>query len=144
MYEFILATQLGLTRDKLVQLNNTMRLASDDDQVDETDAPTASPTEQESAQSVLKYNGGVLPLELRIAPMSVARWQFNAQMEVAIGQQKHMGASEKDMDDMRLMLTETPPLLLAITIVVSLFHILFDILAFKNDVQFWKVSIVVT
>ena len=35
-------------------------------------------------------------------------------------------------------MTETSPTLLALTAVVSCLHTLFDILAFKNDISFWK------
>merc|ERR1719399_2027827 len=36
------------------------------------------------------------------------------------------------------MFAETSPWLLALTGVVSMLHTLFDILAFKNDISFWK------
>ena len=37
------------------------------------------------------------------------------------------------------MLMDTNPWLLGLTMVVTLLHTVFDILAFKNDIQFWKV-----
>lgn len=36
------------------------------------------------------------------------------------------------------MLAETNPIVLAITMVVSLLHSVFNFLAFKNDISFWK------
>jgi hypothetical protein len=36
------------------------------------------------------------------------------------------------------MFSDTNPTLLAVTIVVSIFHLLFDFLAFKSDIAFWK------
>lgn len=42
------------------------------------------------------------------------------------------------MDVLRTMLLETNPILLIITAIVSVFHTLFDILAFKNDIKFFK------
>ena len=36
------------------------------------------------------------------------------------------------------MLLETNPILLTITFIVSLLHSIFDFLAFKNDIDFWK------
>lgn len=51
-------------------------------------------------------------------------------------QQQEMGTgSEKTTDMIREMLFDTNPILLVITFVVTLFHTLFDFLAFKNDVQ---------
>ena len=42
------------------------------------------------------------------------------------------------MDEMRRMFAETSPWLLAVTALVSCLHTVFDILAFKNDISFWK------
>jgi len=42
------------------------------------------------------------------------------------------------VEEMRRMLLETNPWLLGLTMAVSLLHSLFDFLAFKNDVQFWR------
>lgn len=36
------------------------------------------------------------------------------------------------------MLKETNPYFLALTVAVTLLHSLFDLLAFKNDITFWK------
>lgn len=36
------------------------------------------------------------------------------------------------------ILMDTNPILLAITTIVSLLHMVFEMLAFKNDVQFWR------
>jgi len=50
--------------------------------------------------------------------------------------QKAMGASsDRETDIIRETLLDTNPWLLGITVVVTLLHTLFDILAFKNDVQ---------
>jgi hypothetical protein len=43
--------------------------------------------------------------------------------------------SERDTDMIREVLFDTNPVLLGITFVVSMFHMLFDFLAFKNDIQ---------
>ena len=39
---------------------------------------------------------------------------------------------------MRRMFAETSPWLLAVTMVVSCLHTVFDVLAFKNDISFWR------
>ena len=36
------------------------------------------------------------------------------------------------------VLQDTSPALLGVTALVSMLHMLFDSLAFKNDVQFWR------
>ncbi|RUS30266.1 hypothetical protein BC938DRAFT_479641 [Jimgerdemannia flammicorona] len=55
------------------------------------------------------------------------------------------GATAGEMDEVKhamhliqRMLLETNPILLGTTIVVSLFHSLFEFLAFKNDITFWN------
>ena len=52
--------------------------------------------------------------------------------------QKQFGSTNKEIDSVKLMLLETNPWLLGITMVVSLLHTVFDILAFKNDISYWK------
>ena len=42
------------------------------------------------------------------------------------------------VEEIRRMLSETSPWLLGVTAAVSLLHSVFDFLAFKNDVQFWR------
>lgn len=44
---------------------------------------------------------------------------------------------DDDQDAIKQALIETNPVLLAVTIVVSLLHTVFEFLAFKNDIQFW-------
>ena len=49
-----------------------------------------------------------------------------------------MGFSERDMDDVKQLITETSLRMLALTYVISFAHLFFDYLAFKNDVGFFK------
>jgi hypothetical protein len=53
-------------------------------------------------------------------------------------QQTHMGSSERESEELKRMMLESNPYLLAITMVVSVLHMIFDGLAFKNDITFWK------
>jgi hypothetical protein len=39
---------------------------------------------------------------------------------------------------MKKMVLEADPILLGITMVVSLLHTIFEVLAFKSDISFWK------
>lgn len=78
-----------------------------------------------------------LPLRVSIAPLSHGSWQLLRVLDSAINTQKSMGASDADTDDVIRMFAETPIVLLAITLIVSCVHVLFDVLAFKNDASFW-------
>lgn len=117
------ADKLGVTREKLVQINRTM---------------SCSEHAVEARSLTVRNDGCVLPLRVSIESMSVAMWQFNEHMAQSIEAQKSFGASTKDMDEIRHTLTETSPILLVVTLVVSLLHAFIDFLAFKSDVTFWR------
>ena len=52
--------------------------------------------------------------------------------------QKSYGLDSGDMDEMKRMFLETDPILLSVTMIVSILHSVFEVLAFKNDINFWK------
>eukprot|EP01116_Phalansterium_solitarium_P006671 TRINITY_DN19011_c0_g1_i1.p1 TRINITY_DN19011_c0_g1~~TRINITY_DN19011_c0_g1_i1.p1 ORF type:complete len:596 (-),score=240.59 TRINITY_DN19011_c0_g1_i1:399-2138(-) len=79
-----------------------------------------------------------VPVHLKFEPISLLWWQFLVQMDQSLQMQMSMGASEGDDDEFKRMLSETPVWLLALTVAVSLLHTVFDFLAFKNDIVFWK------
>ncbi|KAE9019602.1 Cleft lip and palate transmembrane protein 1 [Phytophthora rubi] len=80
-----------------------------------------------------------LPLEISFYPLPMYKYALYTQMEQNFRNQEATGASSRrDTDNMKSMFIETNPYLLAVTMVVSLLHSLFDFLAFKNDVSFWK------
>ncbi|KAL3656383.1 hypothetical protein V7S43_018756 [Phytophthora oleae] len=80
-----------------------------------------------------------LPLEISFYPLPMYKYALYTQMEQNFRNQEATGASSKrDTDNMKSMFIETNPYLLAVTMIVSLLHSLFDFLAFKNDVSFWK------
>ena len=67
-------------------------------------------------------------------------------MEQSQKQQKQWGLTSKvgdhedeleSSDEIRRLLMESNPYLLGVTIVVTILHTIFDMLAFKNDIQFW-------
>mmetsp|Transcript_28550 Transcript_28550/g.69605 ORF Transcript_28550/g.69605 Transcript_28550/m.69605 type:complete len:716 (-) Transcript_28550:127-2274(-) len=80
-----------------------------------------------------------LDLELKYRPISLLKWQMQNQMEVSWKKQRESGmGSEKDSEELKRMMMETNPYLLALTAIVSIFHMIFDCLAFKSDIQFWR------
>ena len=78
-----------------------------------------------------------LPLEMSFSVTSLMRWMLTEQMQQSLEQQAALHG-DGTMDEMRRMFAETSPWLLAVTACVSLLHTVFDILAFKNDISFWK------
>jgi hypothetical protein len=67
------------------------------------------------------------------------KWQLLAGMEDSQRKQEAFAGEEDTSNDMlRTMILETNPYLLAVTVIVSILHSIFDILAFKNDITFFK------
>ena len=83
--------------------------------------------------------GDALPLTLSFSPLSFARWQLIAKMEDGLrAQQRDFGFSDNDVDDVRRLIADTQTWLLAVTLLASCLHLLFEFLAFKSDVEFWQ------
>ncbi|KAL8159138.1 hypothetical protein V2J09_000675 [Rumex salicifolius] len=80
-----------------------------------------------------------LPLNLEVGPISLMKWQLFLQIDQSFKMQSSYGSMvEGEGDQLKKVFIEGNPYLLVITMVVSLFHSVFDFLAFKNDIQFWK------
>lgn len=83
-----------------------------------------------------------VPLRLSFAPISL----YKLQMLLAFDHAFRLNAGLFDegegvsggLDGVKEGLRSTAPWLLFLTLAVSLLHTLFDLLAFKNDIQFWR------
>jgi len=92
-------------------------------------------------QTLLPINETIsnLPLEIQYSPMEIDRFQWYKQLELTFQIHKEsFGSSFNEIENFKSMFLETNPSLLYVTAVVSFFHLLFDFLAFKNDVSFWR------
>jgi hypothetical protein len=88
---------------------------------------------------ILNETVDTIPLNIEIKPTSAIKWQLFVQMQMSLDMQKSFGAMrDGEGDDIKRLLLDTNPYLLAITIVVSIVHSVLDFLAFKNDITFWK------
>ncbi|KAK3814201.1 MAG: cleft lip and palate transmembrane protein 1 [Benniella sp.] len=80
-----------------------------------------------------------LPLRINYYPLSYMKLQLYASLDMGMKRQADMmGGSTSELDEVKRMLIETNPYLLILTAVVSALHSLFEMLAFKNDIAFWK------
>lgn len=83
-----------------------------------------------------------LTLRLTYQPLSLFKWQlYTAQaMRDKLSMFSALGAEEQDeeQDTVKELLLDTSPYLLALTFSVSVLHSIFELLAFKNDIQFWN------
>uniref|UniRef100_A0AC11EMZ8 CLPTM1 regulator of GABA type A receptor forward trafficking n=1 Tax=Ovis aries TaxID=9940 RepID=A0AC11EMZ8_SHEEP len=83
-----------------------------------------------------------LPLRVSFCPLSLWRWQLYAAQSAKspwnfLGDELYE-QSDEEQDSVKVALLETNPYLLALTIIVSIVHSIFEFLAFKNDIQFWN------
>lgn len=79
-----------------------------------------------------------LPLKLTYGSMSLQRWLLMKELEESIASQSSLGFSDKDIDDVRRLVSETSIYMLGITLLASLLHLLFEFLAFQSDIAFWR------
>ncbi|XP_074603494.1 lipid scramblase CLPTM1L isoform X2 [Brevipalpus obovatus] len=80
----------------------------------------------------------ILPLKIDLEPTSIGKLRFFLFIEASFGTMRELGFTEYDTDDVKGILFDTNLFLLMVTVFVSSFHLLFDFLALKNDVQFWR------
>jgi len=90
--------------------------------------------------SLIPINGTLknITIALDFSVQPFWKWQMMSNMEEQWKKQEEAGGEEGSADMLRTLLTDTNPWLLGITFVVSLLHTVFDFLAFKNDISFFK------
>lgn len=79
-----------------------------------------------------------LPLTISYDTISLGRLRFWIHMQDAVYSLQQFGFTEKDADEIKGIFVDTNLYFLALTFFVAAFHLLFDFLAFKNDISFWK------
>jgi hypothetical protein len=94
---------------------------------------------QSHYQPLLLANASI-PLRVNFYPISQLKFQAYASMthsfQQAAKQQGSAGAAE--LDELKRMLVETNPILLTVTAIVSVLHMVFEMLAFSSDVSHWR------
>jgi len=71
-------------------------------------------------------------------PISMGKLRLFMQFNSALGSMHGMGFTDKDTDEVKGIFADTNLVLLLITFGVSAVHLLFDFLAFKSDINFWR------
>ncbi|CAM6082675.1 unnamed protein product [Calypogeia fissa] len=80
-----------------------------------------------------------LSLSMELGPISLTRWQLYLQVDQSFQTHRSYGSMiEGEADELKRVFLEGNPVLLVVTMCVSLLHTVFDMLAFKNDIQFWN------
>ena len=81
---------------------------------------------------------GAVNLTVSFTPITIGKLRIWMQFEEAIRNLKELGFGEDDIDEIKGIFTDTNMYFLTLTFFVTIFHLLFDFLAFKNDISFWK------
>jgi len=71
-------------------------------------------------------------------PISLGKLRLFLQFTSALGSMAGMGFTDKDTDEVKGIFADTNLILLLVTFGVSAVHLLFDFLAFKSDISFWR------
>jgi len=77
-------------------------------------------------------------ITLAYRPISMGKLRLFMQFNSALGSMHGMGFTDKDTDEVKGIFADTNLILLLITFGVSAVHLLFDFLAFKSDINFWR------
>ncbi|XP_030760001.1 cleft lip and palate transmembrane protein 1 homolog [Sitophilus oryzae] len=82
-------------------------------------------------------------LKLTFQPLSLFKWQLYAAQAMKnsmfnMFSDNEQQQTDEEQDSIKETLMDTNPYLLGITVAVSLLHSIFELLAFKNDIQFWN------
>lgn len=78
-------------------------------------------------------------ISVRLAGISTMYWQIMLQMDQSFKMQESFGSMNAgESDEVKRIFMEGNPYLLAVTMIVSLFHTIFDFMAFRSDIGFWN------
>jgi hypothetical protein len=76
-------------------------------------------------------------LDLRVSAMLRRKWIWNLKLDSDYGQDENAYVL-RHWEDMKRAMADTAPVLLGITIAVSIAHVLLNLLAFKEDISWWN------
>ncbi|KAH8829817.1 cleft lip and palate transmembrane protein 1-domain-containing protein [Flagelloscypha sp. PMI_526] len=81
-----------------------------------------------------------LPVQITFQPLSFWKFQMFSHMSHGFNEaaKQQGGAGGAELDEVKRMFIETKPWFLMLTAAVSVLHMVFEMLAFKNDVSHWR------
>ncbi|XP_059622400.1 lipid scramblase CLPTM1L [Phlebotomus argentipes] len=99
-----------------------------------------SDTLRDRFDDLLQIKRGMEAFELEImyAPLGIGKFRLIAHVNHAMRSLEALGFSKKDIDEVKGIFSDTNVYILCGTVFVGSIHLLFDFLAFKNDVNFWR------
>ena len=76
--------------------------------------------------------------DLEYSPISFGKLRLFSQFGQSLSGLHGLGFTEKDTDEVKGIFADTNLVFLLVTFAVSAVHLLFDFLAFKNEISFWR------
>ncbi|XP_068084776.1 lipid scramblase CLPTM1L isoform X2 [Anabrus simplex] len=86
----------------------------------------------------ISSSNSTVNISLIYAPVGIGKLRLMQHLETALRSLLAVGFLEKDVDEVKSIFADTNLYLLCVTIFVAAVHLLFDFLAFKNDISFWR------
>ncbi|PFH32569.1 cleft lip and palate transmembrane protein 1 (clptm1) protein [Besnoitia besnoiti] len=78
------------------------------------------------------------PLKIKYKPAGYASWLFLLIMTQAMSSLQNMKFSAYDVNSMKMMVGSSSPWVLFFVYLISLLHLIFEVLALYSDVKFWR------
>ncbi|CAB9501856.1 lip and palate transmembrane protein 1-like protein [Seminavis robusta] len=125
------SSEIGLTSDKFIPMNETvtslpLRVSFDRSDVDSHGDDKNNKNVQSKITTATA--GAISP----------ARWRLLSHLTEALEAQKNLGFEASDIDEVKNLIADTNITLLAITMLASALHLLFEFLTFREEVNFWR------
>jgi len=95
-------------------------------------------TLKDSEYKILNHSQTELSLLITHTQVSIGTMRLTSQIHQSIASMKDMGFNDEQLDQLYSIFTDTDFYLLFLSFFVALVHLLFEFLAFKNDISFWR------
>eukprot|EP01029_Cantina_marsupialis_P028146 TRINITY_DN7750_c0_g2_i1.p1 TRINITY_DN7750_c0_g2~~TRINITY_DN7750_c0_g2_i1.p1 ORF type:complete len:643 (-),score=166.26 TRINITY_DN7750_c0_g2_i1:103-1827(-) len=92
-------------------------------------------------ENMIELNDTLDSFTLTMSYNSIQKWKFDWQVQFGMAFEMHEQwgtMPDNAMDDFKRILIDNNIYFLALTFIISTLHSVFDFLAFKNDITFWK------
>ncbi|KYN05754.1 Cleft lip and palate transmembrane protein 1-like protein [Cyphomyrmex costatus] len=94
-------------------------------------------TRYRDLQRIIPQNN-TMNITVEYSPVSLGKLRLVLHVQATMGNLINLGFSDKDIDDVKGIFVDTNIYLLGATFFIAAVHLLFDFLAIKNDVSFWR------
>ncbi|EFN79326.1 cleft lip and palate transmembrane protein 1-like protein [Harpegnathos saltator] len=94
-------------------------------------------TRQRDLERIMPQNNA-MNVTVEYSPVSLGKLRLVLHVQTAIANLRNIGISDKDVDEVKGIFADTNIYLLGGTVFIAGVHLLFDFLAIKNDVSFWR------